>query len=84
MASLTGNQINNTYQGLLKTTDNAAISGAIDITDGAGNAAGLNLDPANSTIQMSGTGTATPRLKQKSGQTGNSSIFVPFEARDAV
>jgi hypothetical protein len=36
--TLTGNQINNSYQGLLKTTDNAAISGtAKTITDGDGN-----------------------------------------------
>ena len=37
MASLTGNQINNTYEGLLKTENNGVISGNINITDGLGN-----------------------------------------------
>ena len=41
MASLTGNQINNTYEGLLKTENNGVISGNINITDGLGNPSGL-------------------------------------------
>jgi hypothetical protein len=45
MASLTGNQIKDTYEGLLKTTDNDVLgSSAKVITDGAGNASGLSLD----------------------------------------
>jgi hypothetical protein len=41
MASLTGNQINNSYQGLLKTENNAAITGGMNLTDGLGNLSGL-------------------------------------------
>ena len=45
MASLTGNQINNTYQGLLKTENNGAIGAtAINLTDGVGNQTGLSLN----------------------------------------
>ena len=45
MATLTGNQIKNSYDGLLKTTDNAALpaSGRIQITDGLGNGSVLEL-----------------------------------------
>jgi len=45
MASLTGQQINNTYQSLLKTTDNGELGQQTPsvITDGAGNATPLSL-----------------------------------------
>ena len=44
MANLTGQQINNTYQSLLKTDDNGAIGGtAKAITDGAGNATNMEI-----------------------------------------
>ena len=44
MATLTGNAINTSYEGLLKTTDNAAISGtAKGITDGVGNAINMEI-----------------------------------------
>tara|TARA_R110000824_G_scaffold335986_1_gene522527 strand:- start:91 stop:1305 length:1215 start_codon:yes stop_codon:yes gene_type:complete len=47
MASLTGLQINNTYPGLIKTTDNAAIDGAPRIlTDGEGNALPIQVSTA--------------------------------------
>ena len=55
--SLTGNQINNTYQGLLKTESNGAISGSTNITDGLGNQTGLFVDPAANTVGISGSGT---------------------------
>ena len=44
MATLTGNQIDQTYSGLIKTTDNAAL-GAVEkeITDGVGNASTLKM-----------------------------------------
>jgi len=49
MAALTGNQIDQSYQGLIKTTDNAALSGtAKALTDGVGGA---------TNIQMSNTAT---------------------------
>lgn len=55
MAQLTGNPIQSSYLGLIKTTDNAAIGGtAKAITDGAGNA--TNIEMSNtSTNFVSGT-----------------------------
>tara|TARA_R110000822_G_C15287949_1_gene490754 strand:- start:73 stop:933 length:861 start_codon:yes stop_codon:yes gene_type:complete len=46
MATLTGNPINTSYPGLLKTLDNAVLpvgGGTVSITDGEGNQSGLNL-----------------------------------------
>ena len=44
MAQLTGNAIQNSYLGLIKTTDNAAIGGtAKAVTDGAGNATNIEI-----------------------------------------
>ena len=44
MAALTGNAINTSYEGILKTLDNAAIGGtAKGITDGAGNAINMEI-----------------------------------------
>ena len=44
MSTLSGTKIKDTYSGLLKTTDNAALSGTLKaVTDGAGNASGLEL-----------------------------------------
>lgn len=54
MATLTGNQIDQSYLGLLKTTDNAAINATSKVlTDGAGNALTLSA----STVGMEFTGT---------------------------
>jgi hypothetical protein len=55
MAQLTGNPIQNSYLGLLKTTDNAAIGGtAKAITDGSGNA--TNIEMSNTATNfVSGT-----------------------------
>lgn len=53
MAALTGNAINTSYLGLIKTTDNAAIgAGAKVITDGAGNA--INLEIGTGDINFTG------------------------------
>lgn len=44
MATLSGNSIKDSYQGLLKTSDNAAISSSLKtIQDGAGNDTGISL-----------------------------------------
>ena len=43
MASLTNKKIKDTYEGLIKTTDNAAISGEVELTDGAGNSTGISI-----------------------------------------
>lgn len=55
MAQLTGNAIQSSYLGLIKTTDNAAIGGtAKAITDGAGNA--TNIEMSNTATNfVSGT-----------------------------
>jgi hypothetical protein len=70
MANLQGKQINNTYEGLLKTTDNAALSATSKaLTDGAGNALTLsasttgmeftgNIDFTNATVTGIGGGGA--------------------------
>ena len=55
MASLTGNAIQNSYDGLIKTTDNAALSGtAKAITDGVGGATNIEMS-TTSTNFVSGT-----------------------------
>ena len=57
MASLTGQTISSTYDGLLKTTDNDVLtSGGKVITDGLGNSTGVTLDTNGNIIA---TGTAT-------------------------
>ena len=44
MATLSGNSIKNTYQGLLKTSDSAAVSGTLKtIEDGSGNSTALSV-----------------------------------------
>ena len=51
MGQLTGNQIKNSYDGLIKTTDNAAI-GAVEkeITDGLGNVSNLKIGTTSSSF----------------------------------
>ena len=54
MAALTGNSVASSYQGILKTTNNAAISGTQQkITDGEGNDTPLSM--SSSTLQVSAT-----------------------------
>jgi hypothetical protein len=43
MANLTDKQINNTYKSLLKTVNNSEITGAVEISDGAGNGTGITI-----------------------------------------
>ena len=59
MAALTGNAINTSYQGLLKTTDNGALSATEkNLTDGLGNASTLSMGTASAsftgTLDLSG------------------------------
>ena len=56
MASLENKKIKDTYQGLLKTDDNAAIDGAVEITDGAGNGTGVTISNDG---QVTATGTVS-------------------------
>ena len=84
MASLFNTQINNTYPGLLKTDNNAAIgSSAIDITDGVGNQTGLSLelgaqafrfDQANPHLQVRNTN-FTANSYPMSGTAGDTTFF---------
>jgi trimeric autotransporter adhesin len=52
MATLTGNSINTSYQGLIKTTDNAALplNGRVQLTDGEGNTSVLELGQQEAVI----------------------------------
>jgi len=42
--TLENKQINQTYQGLLKTSDNAEITTEVDITDGKGTSTGVRIN----------------------------------------
>jgi hypothetical protein len=69
MASLTGTKIKDTYDGLLKTTDNGVLGASVKlITDGLGNSSGVYL----STSGDVGIGASTPLAKAhvKSGSSG--------------
>jgi len=68
MASLTGNRIADTYPGLLKTIDNAAIDGTSRIvTDGTGNATPISI--STSGVVISGSLTITGSLVATGGTT---------------
>ena len=55
--TLEGKQINQTYQGLLKTTDNNEVgASAKEITDGKGNGTGVTLDNSGNVTATSFTG----------------------------
>ena len=52
MASLAGTQIRNTYPGLLKTTENDAITSSLkQITDGSGNSTALKLSDSKARLE---------------------------------
>ena len=72
MASLTGQQIKDTYQSLLKTDDNGLITNAFKgVTDGSGSASGLYLK--NSGVLLSGSVTISGSLLY-SGSTINATV----------
>jgi hypothetical protein len=59
MASLSGTSINTTYPGLIKTTDNAAITGTLKaLEDGAGNT--LPIEVSSTGVNFTGTVTGLP------------------------
>ena len=76
MAQLTGNAIQSSYLGLIKTTDNAAIGGtAKAITDGAGNA--TNIEMSNTATNfVSGTVDFTGSTVSGPPASGGGSNFV--------
>ena len=67
--TLEGKQINQTYQGLLKTTDNTEVSAtAKEITDGKGNGTGVTLDNGGNLVATA-TVTANAFVGDGSGLT---------------
>ena len=87
MAALTGNSIDSSYQGLLKTTDNGAVGGASKaITDGLGNATNIEIgnavtkfpsgtvDFTGSTVQGLPTGSAGLVTNGANGMMSDSSL----------
>jgi hypothetical protein len=64
MASLNGQQINNTYVGLLKTDDNLQITGKIEITDGVGTSTGAFIN-TNGTFELSQAGNPAYIIKNE-------------------
>ena len=71
MATLTGKQIKDTYDSVLKLQDNAALSSSLKtITDGLGNATGLSVSDTEvkSTVDVEASGFKTP--------TGTSSQYL--------
>ena len=68
MASLTGNKIKDTYKGIIKTSDNAELSGtAKELTDGNGNGSGVYLDSAGNVSATSFTGDGSGLTNLPSG-----------------
>jgi hypothetical protein len=68
MASLTGNKIKDTYKGIIKTSDNAELSGAAkELTDGNGNGSGVYLDNAGNVSATSFTGDGSGLTNLPSG-----------------
>jgi len=68
MASLTNKKIKDTYGGLLKTSDNAAIDGVVEITDGLGNSTGVSISNDGS-LAATGQVTADSFVGDGSGLT---------------
>lgn len=54
MANLENKRIKDTYEGLIKTNDNNAISSEVELTDGAGNATGVSVS-TDGRVVASGT-----------------------------
>jgi hypothetical protein len=68
MASLTGKKIKDTYKGIIKTSDNAELSGtAKELTDGNGNGSGVTLDNAGNVTATSFTGDGSGLTNLPSG-----------------
>ena len=70
MASLTGTTISSTYDGLLKTIDNSALTSTPkEITDGLGNGSGVAFD-INGNITIEGNFKALGGIKDSAGNLG--------------
>ena len=72
MASLTGQTVSSTYDGLLKTDDNDILTnGAKEITDGLGNGTGMTLSTTGN-VGISGDLTVNGALIDSNGVSGSS------------
>jgi hypothetical protein len=72
MATLTGQTISSTYDGLLKTADNDVLNAdGKEITDGLGNGSGVSLD-TNGNIVAQGTVKAIGGIRDTSNDLGTS------------
>jgi len=70
MASLTGKTISSTYDGLLKTTDDSALTSTPKLlTDGLGNSSGVAFD-TNGNITIEGDFNALGGIKDSAGNLG--------------
>jgi len=70
MASLTGKTISSTYDGLLKTTDDSALTSTPKLlTDGLGNSSGVAFD-TNGNITIEGDFKALGGIKDSAGNLG--------------
>jgi hypothetical protein len=80
MASLTNTKIKNTYVSLLKVADNGQLDGTLqDITDGAGNTSGVQLNTGG---DLSASGTVAFGSLKDSGENITISKFV--DAADGI
>ena len=71
MATLSGQSIDTTYPGLIKTTDNAAITGTLKaLEDGSGNT--LPIEVSSTTVNFTGTVTGIPAAGLVAGSGANS------------
>ena len=87
MASLTGTKIKDTYDALLKVSDNGALDGTLQtITDGLGNNSSLSLSTAGAsvtgTLAVSGT-VSTGVLTSSSSSGDTSAIFSNLGAQNS-
>ena len=64
MSTLTGKKIKDTYDGLLKTSDQLEIpaSGQVNLEDGLGNSTAMTLGRANNGVSVTGNLTATEKI----------------------
>ena len=85
MASLTGTKIKDTYDALLKVSDNGALDGTLQtITDGLGNNSALSLSTAGAsvggTLSVSGATTLSSTL----GVSGLATFSSPLKLNDST
>jgi len=91
MASLSGTQVRNTYSGILKTTDNAALTSTLKrVTDGAGGSSALQLSSTAIRADMleienaPTSGSNTVLVWDSSSKQVSSRAFPTFESVTAV